>query len=169
MDYLIPKELPYDFLKSINIVSVERVKLDVVNGSEKFKCYDNVQKYLQSNEGEIQLGWAFSQLGNIVLKLTAHAVVKLRNGSLKCVTPSEHGVVEIHLLPDDSVASLIVNDRLPAQIYPLVSNKVVEKFVKLENLQSKMRLEGNKPAVDYIMNEKYLLSTHLIKAFNTYQ
>lgn len=169
MDYLIPKELPYDFLKSIDILSVERVKLDVVDGSEKLQCYNNVQKYIQSNNGDVQFGWVFSQLGNIVLKLTAHVVVKLPNGFFKCVTPSEHGVSEIDFSPDDSVASLIVNDRLPAQIYPLVSDKVVDKFVKLEKLQNKMRLEGNEFAIDYIMNEKYLLSNQLIEAFNAHE
>ena len=169
MDYLIPKELPFDFLKSINISAVERVKIEVIKNSDKLDCFNNVKSYLQSSNGEIKFGWSFSQLGNIVLKLNAHAVVKLPNGSLICVTPSEHNITEINFSPDDSVASLIVNNRLPARVYSLVSDKVVEAFVKLENLDCKMRLEGNEFARAYIADQKYQLSNKLIKAFNTYQ
>jgi HTH-type transcriptional repressor of NAD biosynthesis genes len=168
VDYLIPKKLPYDFLKLIDIVSIERVKIDVLSGSVKLECYNNVIKYLKTNKGEIQFGWTFSQLGNIVLKLTAHVVVKLCDGTFKCVTPSEHNVAEIYFSPDDSIASLINNGRLPAKVYSLVDDKIVAKFVKLESLQSKMRLEGNLIAIEYIMNEKYLISERLVKSFHAY-
>ncbi|ACJ31425.1 hypothetical protein swp_4798 [Shewanella piezotolerans WP3] len=169
MQYHIPKELPYNFLKSIDIFSVEQVKIDAVDGSKKLECFNNVKMFLKSTSWEIQLGWVFAQLGNIALKLNAHAVVKLPNGSFRCVTPSEHGASEINFAPDDSVASLIVNDRLPAKIYPLVSNKVVDQFVKLENFENKMRLENNKYAVAYILDQKYQISNQLIEVFNNHQ
>jgi hypothetical protein len=168
VDYLIPKKLPYDFLNSIDVVSIEQVKVDVQSASVILECYNNVIKYLKANNGEIQFGWTFSQLGNIVLKLTAHVVVKLPDGVFKCVTPSEHNVAEIYFSSDDTVSSLLNNGRLPARVYSLVDDEIVAKFVKLESLQNKMRLDGNLIAIEYIMNEKHLLSQRLINSFNAY-
>ena len=51
----------------------------------------------------------------------------------------------------------------------MVADKVVEALAKLENLDSKMRLEGNQFARSYIADQKHQLSNDLIKAFNTYQ
>ncbi|MCM2680011.1 hypothetical protein [Echinimonas agarilytica] len=169
MDYLIPEELPFEFLKSINILNVERVPIEIGENSSKLDCYNNVKNYVKLFGGEIKFGWSFSQLGNIALKLNAHAVVELPDGSLKCVTPSEHDIVEINFSVDNSIASLIVNNRLPNRVFAMVADKVVEAFVKLENLDSKMRLEGNQFARAYIADQKYQLSNDLIKAFNIYQ
>lgn len=169
MDYQIPEVLPYQFLKTVNITAVNRVKLDVNFRGRKLQCYQNVMSYLKSNLGDVQLGWTYSQLGNIVLKLTAHAVVKLPNGEYKCVTESEHDVSEIYFTPDNSISELIVNNRLPIKVYPLVQEPIVDKFVQLEQLQNKMRLEGNELAIKCIMNEKYLISKQLIEVAEIYE
>ncbi|ASC57165.1 hypothetical protein [Vibrio vulnificus] len=168
MNYHIPENLPIEFLNSIGIQSIDSVLIDVVNGGEKTQCYNNVRKYLEINNGEVQFGWIFSKLGNVVLKLHAHAVVKLADGSLVCVTPPESGLSEILFAPDNSVLSLIVNDRLPTKAYALVDEKVVQEFVKLENLESKMRLDGNQLAIAYIAQEKFKLSSRLIQAVDRY-
>ncbi|MEH6463070.1 MAG: hypothetical protein V7771_03980 [Shewanella psychromarinicola] len=169
MQYHIPNELPYDFLKSIGILSVNQVKIDLANGSKKLECFNNVKTFLESNDGEVQLGWVFAQLGNIVFKLNAHVVVKLPDGSFRCVTPSEHGDSEINFTPDNSVADLIVNNQLPSKAYSLVTDKVVEEFVKLENLENKMRLEKKVDAVAYIRDQKYQISNKLIESFTKNQ
>lgn len=169
MDYKIPKKLPYEFLKSIDIHHVTKVKISEFKGAVKLECHDNVREYLKDHDGEVQFGWSFSQLGNIVFKLTGHVVVKKQDGELLCVTPSEHDVSEIYFYPDSSVESLIVNNKLPAKVYPLVSHKDVSKFVWLENLQNKMRLEDNEFAVKYIMNEKFEHSGKLIECYNFYK
>ncbi|MCL1079681.1 hypothetical protein L2734_16185 [Parashewanella spongiae] len=159
-------------MKSIDIIFIERIKVDALSASAsasvKLECYNNVIEYLKTNNGEVQFGWTFSQLGNIVLKLIAHVVVKLPDGTFKCVTPSEHNVNEIYFSPDCTVVSLLNNGRLPAKFYSLVDDEVIAKFVKLESLQDKVRLEGNLIAIKYIMNEKHLLSKQLINSFNTY-
>ena len=169
MDYQIPEVLPYKFLETINITSVNRVKLDVTFRGDKLLCYQNVKNYLKSNVGEVQFGWTYSLLKKIVLKLTAHAVVKLPSGEYKCVTESEHDVSEIYFTPDNSISELIVNNRLPVKVYSLVKDPIVDKFVRLEQMQIKMRLEGNELAIGYIMNEKYLISKQLKTAAEKYE
>ena len=168
MDYLIPKDLPYEFLKSLGISTVERVSIEPFSGSKKVECYNNVLKFLETNSGEIQFGWSFSQLGKIALKLTGHVVIKLPDGSFKCVTTSEHEVSEIYFYPDNSIIASVNESRLPAKVFALVDNETVSRFVKLENLQNKMRLEGNELAIKLIMHDKYLLSSKLIETFNAY-
>lgn len=42
MDYLIPKDLPYEFLKSLGISTVERVSIEPFSSSKKLECYNNV-------------------------------------------------------------------------------------------------------------------------------
>jgi hypothetical protein len=168
VDYLIPKEVPYEFLNSIGITSVEHLPIEVVKGGIKLECYNNVQKYLMNNQGEIQFGWSYSQLGNIVLKLTGHVVVKRSDNSLLCVTPSEHDTNKIFFTPDNSVGSLISNNKLPAKIHALVDDEIVQKFVKLDQLHNQMRLDGNLIGIEYIMNEKHLISKRLINAFQKF-
>lgn len=166
LNYHIPSELPFGFLKSIGIESVEKVEISAISNGEKLHCYNNVMRYLESNQGEIQLGWVFSQLGNIVFKLNAHAVVKLPNRSLLCVTPPEHDMKEINFVPDDSIASLIRNNKLPVRVYPLVEDKTVHDYVKLENLESEMRLDSNLLAIAYIWDQKHKMSGNLIEVYN---
>ena len=140
MDYLIPKDLPYEFLKSLGISTVERVSIDPLSGSKKLECYNNVLKFVEKNSGEIQFGWSFSQLGKIVLKLTGHVVVKLPDGSFKCVTPSEHEVSEIYFYPDNSIIASVNESRLPAKVFALVDNETtVKSFFPTDNEQIELR------------------------------
>lgn len=148
---------------------VNRVEISVVEGGKKLHCYDNVRRYLEFNAGEVQLGWIFSQLGNIAFKLNAHAVVKHPNGSLLCVTPPEHDLKEINFAPDNSIVPLIKNNKLPVRVYSLVDDKIVHDYARLENLESEMRLENNLLAIAYILDQKHALSRGLIEVFNKYR
>ncbi|EJL6404767.1 hypothetical protein NMS23_003584 [Vibrio parahaemolyticus] len=168
MDYQLAKIYPKDILDSMGISEIVEVPIAPEIDSKKLSCYNNVRQYLKKHDGKIQFGWTFSQLGNIAYKCNAHVVVRRSSGDYLCVTPSEHKVSIINFTPDDNIPNLIINERLPSVVYPLVDDKVVQKYVNLENLASKMRLEGNIIALQYINNQKYLLSQRLIEAYKKY-
>ncbi|EGR0582283.1 hypothetical protein DDN98_18905 [Vibrio cholerae] len=167
MNYQIAKDLPPNIMQAMGLTEILKVPIEPCGG-EKLSCYNNVRRYLKMHEGTIQFGWTFSQLGNIVFKANAHVVVKNECGEFLCVTPPEHQVSSICFAPDDGVSQLINSERLPAKIFSLVEDEVVNKYVKLENLFSQMRLEGNLIGIDYINHEKYLLSSKLKAVYEKY-
>ena len=88
MNFFNPRKIDRNWLKLAKLDSIRVLPVHPSQVAKPLQCLDNVERYIKKNGGTVQFGWIFSCLGNIVLKLTAHAVVKEQSGSLICVTPN---------------------------------------------------------------------------------
>lgn len=164
MNYHIPKKLPAIFLDNHNLRPVLRVPIEPMASGRQIYCLDNVMSYLASYRGSIQYGWIFSALGSVIIKLHGHAVVKDEYGRLLCVTPPEATLDYHNFVPDDSVADLVVNKRLPTRAVALVEDKAVCNMVDLENQSDQARLNGDQLGLGKVNLEKQRLKVEFIRS-----
>ncbi len=143
MHYFDPPILGKEILRKAKISDIEIIPIEPHENATPQNCLNNVKDYINLNCGEVQLGWIFSIMGNLALKLTAHAVVKLGDGSLLCVTPNEYRNSKLRFSPDDSVEHLIKNDHLPMKFIPLIQNNTLNEYLEIERGMDKLRLENN--------------------------
>lgn len=143
MNYFDPPILDKKILRKAKISNVEIIPIEPHTTATPLNCLNNAKTYIHSNGGEVQLGWIFSIMGNLALKLTAHAVVKQDDGSLLCVTPNEYRNNKLKFSPDDSVEHLIKNDRLPMKFIPLIKNSTLNEYLEIERSMDKLRLENS--------------------------
>ncbi|HTF96395.1 MAG TPA: hypothetical protein VL995_09705 [Cellvibrio sp.] len=101
--------------------------------------------------------------GKFIIKLHAHVVIGLPTGSLLCVTPPEVAMEHINFIRDMSVENLIINNRLPTKSFPLVKEKLVEKFVSYENESDSARLAGDVAKFARIQAQKSLIANDFLK------
>lgn len=101
--------------------------------------------------------------GKFIIKLHAHAVIELPTGSLLCVTPPEISLENINFIRDSSIEKLIINSRLPTKSFPLVNEKLVEKFVSYENESDSARLAGDVAKFERIQAQKGLIANDFLK------
>lgn len=143
MQYFDPPELTKDMLQKANISKVLLVPVKPESESLPLSCLENVKRFIARNDdGEVQFGWIFSVIGNVALKLTAHAVVKNSDGMLLCVTPNEYRVGNLKFSPDDNVEQLIENNHLPLKFVPLVKSDALERYICLEKELDNLRLKS---------------------------
>jgi HTH-type transcriptional repressor of NAD biosynthesis genes len=161
MNYFDPPKLSGDVLAKAGIDKVQLIPIKPHENSAPLSCLDNVKKYIECHGGEVQLGWIFSILGNLALKLTAHAVVKQKDGSLLCVTPNAYRNDTLKFAPDDSVSTLIQNDFLPLKFVPLVNDRVLNDYLDIEREQDSFRLNSGGYASTSDLQEFYLRATAL--------
>ena len=76
MKFYIPNSISSDIRRKLGYVKIRKIKVITHPNSIKDECLENVRSYLANHQGEVQLGWKFSLLGNVILRLIAHAVVK---------------------------------------------------------------------------------------------
>ncbi|WP_044617312.1 YecA family protein [Gynuella sunshinyii] len=164
MNYYIPKKLPKSFLDNLNLGPVLKVPIQPMESGKPIYCLDNVKRYLAYNPGSIQYGWIFSMLGSVIIKLHGHVVVKDKSGALFCVTPPEATLEYHNFVPDDSVADLVVNQRLPTRAVSLVNNKVVNSLVDLENKFDQARLSDDQFGLDEVCLEKQKRKAEFIRS-----
>lgn len=140
MQYFDPPTISNELIKKANISKVALVPVRPCINSVSLSCLNNVKKYITAHGGSIQYGWMFSIMGNIVLKLTAHAVVRHEDGTLLCVTPNEYrnGLLSFSL--DDSIQDLVENDFLPVRLVPLVRSQILEQFISIERDYDNLRI-----------------------------
>ena len=105
-------------------------------------CLNNVNSYFEKYGGSVQLGWIFSCLGNIAIKMTAHAVVKLPDNSLSCVTPNEYRTGLLKFAPDNSVKDLINDNFLPTKFIQLIEDQSLTDYIAIEVEQDQLRLNN---------------------------
>ena len=143
MQYFDPKDIPSAWIAKAQLAKIELVSVEPQVESQRLSCLENVKKYIAREGGNIQFGWIFSVLGNVALKLTAHAVVKKSDGSLLCVTPNEFRSGKLKFSRDDSISTLIKNNYLPLKFVPLVTSHALEKYIALELEQDDLRLRNS--------------------------
>ena len=142
MQYFDPPILDKKILMKAKIFNVEMIPILPQDNATPLNCLNNVEKYISINGGEVQLGWIFSIIGNLALKLTAHAVVKQDDGSLLCVTPNEYRNNTLRFAPDNSVRQLIKNKHLPMKFVPLIQNDTLNEYLQIERDMDTLRLES---------------------------
>lgn len=143
MQYFDPPTLDKEILRKAKISNIKIIPIEPHGNATPRNCLNNAKDYIHSNGGEVQLGWIFSIMGNLALKLTAHAVVKQVDGSLLCVTPNEYRNNKLRFSPDDSVEHLIQNNCLPMKFIHLVQNNTLNEYLEIERGMDKLRLENS--------------------------
>lgn len=143
MQYFDPPILDKLVLKKANITMVEMISIEPHESATPLNCLNNVREYVAINGGQIQLGWIFSIIGNLALKLTAHAVVKKDDETLLCVTPNEYRNNRLRFSPDNSIEHLIKNNHLPLKFVPLIENSKLDEYLDIERDIDKLRLDNS--------------------------
>lgn len=135
--------LSRDMLQKALIKKVVQVPVEPQPDSLPLSCLENVKRFIASDGGEIQFGWIFSVMGNVALKLTAHAVVKKTDGSFLCVTPNEYRVGDLNFAPDHIIEQRIENNHLPLRFVPLIKSEALEHYISLEYEHDNLRLKNS--------------------------
>ena len=141
MKFYIPKTISPDIRIKLGSVKVQKIKVIVHPNSIKDECLENVRNYLDNHQGEIQFGWKFSLLGNVILRLIAHAVVKKENKDLICISPNKNNLKEINFLPDNSIKNMITGKYLPGKHLSLIKNQNVQEYALLLDKVEKLKFE----------------------------
>ncbi|HCG9257595.1 TPA: SEC-C domain-containing protein [Vibrio parahaemolyticus] len=74
--------------------------------------------------------------------MTAHAVVKMPDNSLVCVTPNEYRTGLLKFAPDSSVETLVKHNFLPTKFVPLINDQSLSEYIAIEVEQDKLRLDN---------------------------
>lgn len=143
MQYFEPPNIDKSILWKAGINETVLVPIQPIKGALSQNCLNNVRAYIDKYGGEVQLGWIFSIMGNIALKLTAHAVVKTKEKKFLCVTPNPYRKGKIRFSPDNAVNALIVNDCLPQKLVPLITDKMLGNYLALEREMNDLRLANS--------------------------
>jgi HTH-type transcriptional repressor of NAD biosynthesis genes len=143
MQYFDPPIIDKTIFNKAKIGHVEIIPIKPHESATALNCLNNVKNYISMNGGEIQLGWIFSIMGNLALKLTSHAVVKQTDGTLVCVTPNEYRNDKLKFAPDNSVEDLIQNNHLPMKFVALIASQTLNEYLDIEREMDKLRLDSS--------------------------
>ncbi len=105
------------------------------------KCTFNVRKYLETNPGEMVLGWEITVWDKVMLDCIGHAVV-LSDGELFCVSPSKYSDSKILFLPDPRLA-FDFNDpmaRMPTKQVSISSRPEVRRLIEVEEAEHAIKI-----------------------------
>ncbi|MEJ6080408.1 SEC-C domain-containing protein [Vibrio sp. 1-Bac 57] len=143
MNFIQQKKIPNitpQFFPCINNKNVQTIPIKKFEWARDKNCNLNAQNYTDNYGGKLQLGWRYSSLGNVLLRIVAHCVIKDDDGKLFCVTPSENDYEKtINFIPDDSIIEY--NGRLPSYTIPIINNTLIAEWAKLECLHSEVRMK----------------------------
>ena len=142
MQYFDLSELSSSLLKKLGVEDLRKIPVQPEPDAKFLNCLDNVTSYIEKNGGSVQFGWIFSCLGNISIKMTAHAVVKTPDNSLVCVTPNDYRTGLLKFAPDCSVENFIQNNFLPTKFVPLIDDQSLSEYIGIEAEQDKLRLDN---------------------------
>ena len=143
MQYFNLPKIGDNLRQKLGISNLEYLKVKPDAGAQPRNCLNNVNSYIQKNGGSVQFGWIFACMGNIAIKMTAHAVVKQDDGSMVCVTPNEFRVGLLKFAPDDSIKHLIKNNFLPTRFVASINDPILHEYLDIEREQDKLRLDSN--------------------------
>lgn len=138
-----PITLPIQIIKEMNLTTFVKVKIRPETFADIDSCLNNAKEYLNENDGSLEFGWKIANWGNLLLKLTAHVVVKLPNKKLTCVSPSTINASALMFIPDPEVEKLIVNNRLPVKHFPLIKHHLLDELIEVENKFESIRMGGS--------------------------
>lgn len=136
-------ELSNDVLKKLGVRELREISVQPDPDAKPLNCLNNVISYIEKHGGNVQFGWIFSCLGNISIKMTAHAVVKMSDNSLLCVTPNENRTGLLKFALDGTVENLIKNNFLPAKFVPLIDDRALSDYIGIEIEQEQLRLDSH--------------------------
>ncbi|WP_417448084.1 YecA family protein [Idiomarina abyssalis] len=142
MQYFDLPEICSNTLKKCGVKKLEKILVLPDENAKPKNCLNNVKSHIATHGGGVQLGWIFSCLGNVAVKMTAHAVVRTDIGELICVTPNEYRTGLLKFAQDDSVANLIKNDFLPLKFVPLIDDKTLNEYISIEQEQDQLRIDN---------------------------
>ncbi|EGQ8673245.1 hypothetical protein NM119_003565 [Vibrio cholerae] len=142
MQYFDLPDLSSDLLKKLGVKDLVKIPVSPDVDALPRNCLNNVNSYIEKHGGSVQLGWIFSCLGNIAIKMTAHAVVKLPDRSLICVTPNEYRSGLLKFAPDNLVSDMINNNFLPTRFVALIDDKSLKDYIGIEVEQVQLRLNS---------------------------
>lgn len=142
MQYFDLPELSSSLLKKLGVEDLRKISVQPEPDAKPLNCLNNVTSYIEKHGGSVQFGWIFSCLGNISIKMTAHAVVKTPNNLLVCATPNEYRTGLLNFAPDCSVENLIQNNFLPTKFVPLIDDQSLTEYIGIEVEQDKLRLDN---------------------------
>lgn len=142
MQYYDLPELSSYLLSKLGIKELRKVPVKPDTDSLPRNCLNNVNWYIKEHRGSVQFGWIFSCLGNIAIKMTAHAVVKLPDNSLVCITPNEHRSGLLKFAPDNSIEFLIQDNFLPTKFVALIDDQSLTDYIGIEVEQDQLRLNN---------------------------
>ncbi|MDC5721924.1 SEC-C metal-binding domain-containing protein [Vibrio europaeus] len=142
LQYFDLPELSSNLLKKLRVKDLKRIPVIPDADALPRNCLNNVNAYIRKHGGSVQLGWIFSCLGNIAIKMTAHAVVKLPDRSLICVTPNEYRTGLLKFAPDKSVEELIIDNVLPTKFVQLIEDPSLTDYIAIEVEQDQLRLNN---------------------------
>ncbi|MEZ9111293.1 MULTISPECIES: hypothetical protein [Vibrio] len=132
-----------ELIKKLGVSKLEHIDVKPEHNALPRNCLSNAKSYVERHGGQVQLGWIFACMGNIAIKMTAHAVVKLKNGSMLCVTPNEFRVGKLKFAPDSSIEKLIRNGFLPTRFVALVNDDTLGQYLNIEKELDQLRLDNN--------------------------
>lgn len=138
-----PKIIPASAMAKLGLKNVVDVPVQPELYSQSDYCFNNVKRYLESNDGSMMFGWITSIWGNLVLRLSAHVVVQKTDGNLVCVSPSALNAKKIKFLPDPTIPNLIKNERMPIKHIALKEHALVQELLDLEAEIGDWHLSGN--------------------------
>lgn len=106
------------------------------------KCTFNVQDFLQSNLGEMLLGWEITVWDNVLVDCVGHAVVR-QGDSLLCVTPSKYGDSRLLFLLDSSLSFDFSdpNARMPVAELPLSLRSEVASLIAATKREREIKIK----------------------------
>ncbi|WP_114736610.1 YecA family protein [Vibrio cholerae] len=142
MQYFDLPDLSSDLLKKLGVKDLVKIPVSPDVDALPRNCLNNVNSYIEKHGGSVQLGWIFFCLGNIAIKMTAHAVVKLPDRSLICVTPNEYRSGLLKFAPDNLVSDMINNNFLPTRFVALIDDKSLKDYIGIEVEQDQLRLNS---------------------------
>ncbi|MCG2836984.1 hypothetical protein L6J37_09095 [Photobacterium sp. WH77] len=127
-----PKTIPASALAKMGLKGVTDVPVHPEQYSQLNYCLNNVQRYLESNDGSLMFGWITSVWDNLILRLTAHVVVQKADGKLVCISPSALNAKKVKFIPDPEIQNLIQNGRMPIKHIALKEHVLIQELLDLE-------------------------------------
>ena len=164
MQYFDLAELSSEVLKKLGVEDLRKIPVQPESDAKPLNCLNNVISYIEKHGGNVQFGWIFSCLGNISMKMTAHAVVKMSDNSLVCITPNEYRTELLKFAPDSSVENLIKNNLLPTKFVPLIDDQSLLEYIGIEIEQDQLRLDSHGIVAQSELNQLHMRASLLYPA-----
>lgn len=131
MEAFDPPKIDSSILKKARISVVQSITVEVHTTATPRNCLNNVTDYVKENGGTVQFGWIFSIIGNIALKMTAHAVVKKQNGKLLCITPNEYRKGSLKFACDNTISENTKDGFLPSKLVALIDDGIISNYLNV--------------------------------------
>ncbi len=142
LQYFDLPELGSNLLIKLGVKELRKIPVKPETDALPRNCLNNVNSYIKKHGGRVQFGWIFSCLGNIAIKMTAHAVVRRPDNSLVCITPNEYRSGLLNFAPDYSVEFLIQDNFLPTKFVALFDDQTLTDYIGIEVEQDQLRLNN---------------------------